>query len=47
LPFHDGDIEAAGAPDGVAELRATVRSADLLVMVTPAVLDEAAPALSA
>jgi len=35
LPFYDGDVEAAGTPEGVAELRAIVNSADLLVLVTP------------
>lgn len=35
LPFYDADIEAAGVPGPVAELRAAVQVADLLVLVTP------------
>ena len=35
LPFYDGDLEARGVPQPVAELRATVTAADLVVVVTP------------
>jgi chromate reductase len=35
LPFYDGDLEAAGDPDAVAELRAAVAAADALLIATP------------
>ena len=35
LPFYDGDVEAAGDPDVVAELKAAVHAADLVLLVTP------------
>lgn len=35
LPFYDGDLEAAGDPDTVAELKAAVHAADLVLLVTP------------
>jgi chromate reductase len=35
LPFYDTDLEAAGTPGAVAELRAAVTAADLAVLVTP------------
>ncbi|MGR7996220.1 MULTISPECIES: NADPH-dependent FMN reductase [unclassified Xanthobacter] len=35
LPIYDGDIEAAGIPDSVAQLATTVAAADALVIVTP------------
>lgn len=35
LPFYDGDVEAAGAPEVVLALWEAVRTADLLVIATP------------
>ena len=35
LPFYDGDVEAAGTPGAVRELRAAVIAADAIVVVTP------------
>ncbi len=35
LPFYDGDVEAAGDPDVVAEFKAAVHAADLVLLVTP------------
>ena len=35
LPFYDGDVEDAGDPDVVAELKAAVHAADLVLLVTP------------
>ena len=35
LPFYDGDLEAAGVPEAVAQLRAAVTAADMVVIVTP------------
>ena len=35
LPFYDGDLEEAGDPDPVAELKAAVHAADLVLLVTP------------
>ncbi|MBA2444701.1 MAG: NAD(P)H-dependent oxidoreductase [Nocardioidaceae bacterium] len=35
LPFYDGDLEAAGTPDPVSDLRSAVATADLVVLVTP------------
>jgi chromate reductase len=35
VPFYNGDVEAAGAPAPVLELRQAVADADVLVIVTP------------
>ncbi len=35
VPFYNGDVEAAGVPAAVRELREAVAEADALVMVTP------------
>jgi chromate reductase, NAD(P)H dehydrogenase (quinone) len=35
LPFYDGDLEAAGDPEPVTELKAAIRRADALVIATP------------
>ncbi|HMJ00460.1 MAG TPA: NADPH-dependent FMN reductase [Gaiellaceae bacterium] len=35
LPFYDGDVEAAGDPGPVADLRAAVAEADGLLFATP------------
>ena len=35
IPFYDGDLEAAGDPDPVVELRAAVAEADALLIATP------------
>jgi chromate reductase len=35
LPFFDADLEAAGTPAAVGELRAAVEAADLVVFSTP------------
>ena len=35
VPMYNGDIEDAGDPDAVAELKQTVREADALVIFTP------------
>jgi chromate reductase, NAD(P)H dehydrogenase (quinone) len=35
LPFYDGDVEAAGDPGSVAELKEAIRSADALLIATP------------
>ena len=35
VPFYDGDLEAAGDPEPVQELKAAVREADALLFVTP------------
>lgn len=35
LPFYDGDLEAAGDPDSVTELKEAIRRADALVIATP------------
>ena len=35
IPFFDGDLEAAGLPPAVADLKARVRAADALLLVTP------------
>ena len=35
LPFYDGDVETAGDPDVVAEFKAAVHAADLVLLVTP------------
>jgi len=35
VPFYDGDVEAAGAPEQVLALRERVAAADLIVFLTP------------
>jgi len=35
LPFYDGDVEAAGDPEAVADLKDAIRSADALLIATP------------
>ena len=35
LPFYDGDVEAAGDPDSVTELKDAIRRADAIVIATP------------
>ena len=35
VPFYDGDVEAAGDPEPVQQLKAAVREADALLFVTP------------
>ena len=35
IPLYNGDLEAAGVPDSVAELRSAVRDADALLIATP------------
>ena len=35
LPFYDGDVEAAGDPREVAEFKAAVHAADLVLLATP------------
>jgi chromate reductase, NAD(P)H dehydrogenase (quinone) len=35
LPFYDGDVEAAGDPDSVTELKDAIRRADGIVIATP------------
>lgn len=35
LPFYDADLEAAGTPAAVGELRAEVMAADLVIVATP------------
>jgi chromate reductase len=35
LPFYDGDLEAAGDPESVTELKEAIRAADALVIATP------------
>jgi chromate reductase, NAD(P)H dehydrogenase (quinone) len=35
IPFYDGDVETAGDPEPVAELRSAVREADALLLATP------------
>jgi chromate reductase len=35
VPLYDGDVEAAGDPDGVAAFKAAIRAADGVLMVTP------------
>ena len=35
VPFYDGDLEAAGDPEPVEQLKGAVRSADALLFVTP------------
>ncbi len=35
LPFFDGDVEEAGDPEAVRELKAAMHAADLVLLVTP------------
>ena len=35
LPFYDGDLEAAGDPESVTDLKEAIRDADGLVIATP------------
>ena len=35
VPLYDGDLEATGDPEGVARLKAAIRAADGVLMVTP------------
>ena len=35
LPFYDGDVEAAGDPEAVADFKDAIRSADALLIATP------------
>jgi chromate reductase len=35
VPFYDGDVEEAGLPPNVERLKAAVRDADALLLVTP------------
>ncbi|MBV8686974.1 MAG: NAD(P)H-dependent oxidoreductase [Alphaproteobacteria bacterium] len=35
VPLYNGDVEAAGDPDGVVRFKAAIRAADGLLMVTP------------
>jgi chromate reductase len=35
IPLYNADVEAAGVPDAVAELRTAVRQADALLIATP------------
>ena len=35
IPFYDGDVEVAGVPPAVAELKARVRGAGALLIATP------------
>jgi chromate reductase, NAD(P)H dehydrogenase (quinone) len=35
LPYYDGDVEAAGAPEAVQRLRDAVRAADAVLFTTP------------
>ena len=35
IPLYNSDVEAAGVPNSVAELRAAVRQADALLIATP------------
>lgn len=35
VPFYDGDVEEAGLPPDVERLKAAVRDADALLLVTP------------
>jgi chromate reductase len=35
IPLYDGDVEAAGLPAAVSELRARIAAADALLIVTP------------
>ena len=35
IPFYDGDVEAAGDPDAVADMRHAVRESDAVLLATP------------
>jgi chromate reductase len=35
VPFYDGDVEAAGDPEGVRALKVAIRDADALLIATP------------
>jgi len=35
IPLYNGDVEAAGEPEGVAAFKAAIRAADAVLMVTP------------
>jgi chromate reductase len=35
VPLYNGDVEAAGEPDGVAAFKQAIRDADVVLMVTP------------
>jgi chromate reductase len=35
VPLYDGDVEAAGDPEGVAAFKAAIRAADAVLFVTP------------
>ena len=35
LPFYDGDVEAAGDPEAVVELKEAIRGADAILIATP------------
>lgn len=35
VPLYNGDVEATGDPDGVAEFKAAIRAADAVLFVTP------------
>src|SRR5689334_17289703 len=35
VPLYDGDVEAAGDPEGVAAFKAVIRAADGVLMATP------------
>ncbi len=35
VPLYNGDVEAEGDPEGVAALKAAIRAADAVLMVTP------------
>ena len=35
VPFYDGDVEAAGDPPAVRDLKARIRAADALMIATP------------
>lgn len=35
IPLYDGDVEAAGDPEGVAAFKQAIRAADGVLMVTP------------
>jgi len=35
IPFYDGDVEAAGDPEAVADMRRAVDEADALLLATP------------
>jgi len=35
LPYYDGDVEAAGDPEAVVELKDAIRAADAILIATP------------